>query len=81
MCNIKYGTSAGVYSVNIPLGNITTYSITGLTNGITYYFAVNAYNIAGDGSNSDELSTVPQAPVSDLVAYYLFCHYSIFQHS
>ena len=40
---IYYGTSSGVYSVIIDVGNITTYKIDNLSPG-TYYFSVTAYD-------------------------------------
>ena len=41
---IKYGTSPGVYTTTVDVGNVLTKSITGLTLGQTYYFAISAYD-------------------------------------
>jgi|GEM_PF-1437327 len=63
---IYYGTSPGNYTKNRTVSNITTYTVTGLTNGKRYYFAVSAINLAGEGQKSNETSavpcTVPSAP-------------------
>lgn len=47
---IYYGTSAGNYTNTLDVGNRTTYQLGSLTDGITYYFAVTAYNIYGSES-------------------------------
>lgn len=48
------------------IGNLTTYTATGLTNSQIYYFKVAAVNVAGIGAYSNEASatpaTVPGAP-------------------
>lgn len=58
---VKYGTSAGSYSTTVDVGNVTSYTVTSLTNGTLYYFVVVAYNASGDGANSNELSATPTA--------------------
>ena len=42
---IHYGNTSGSYSVHIDVNNVTTYAVTGLTAGQTYYFAATAYNL------------------------------------
>jgi predicted phage tail protein len=63
---IYYGTNSGNYTMNMTVGNITSYTITGLSNGQRYYFAVSAINSVGEGEKSAEVSvvpcTVPSAP-------------------
>lgn len=55
---IYYGTSPGNYSSAVDVGNVNTYTISGLSAGANY-FAVSAYNTAGNESNkSDEVSKV-----------------------
>jgi hypothetical protein len=39
---IKYGTASGVYTGTVDLGNVTTYTFTALTWGLTYYFVIYA---------------------------------------
>jgi hypothetical protein len=62
---VKYGTSTGVYGTTIDVGTNTSYQIDSLTNGVTYFFVVCAYNIAGDGLNSNEKSGTPLPPIPD----------------
>lgn len=56
---VKYGTTSGTYATTLDVGNVTSYSATGLTNGKTYYFVVTAYNSTGTSANSNEKSAVP----------------------
>jgi hypothetical protein len=54
---IHYGTSSRSYSVHIDVQNVRSYTVTGLTDGQTYYFASTAYNASGDESAySNEVS-------------------------
>jgi hypothetical protein len=39
-----YGTSSGDYSLSVDATNQTTITVSGLTDGARYYFAVKAYN-------------------------------------
>jgi hypothetical protein len=41
---VYHGVAAGVYDAPIDVGNVTTYSISGLAAGKTHYFTVTAYN-------------------------------------
>ena len=63
---VYYGTTPGNYTNNITVGNITSYTITGLINGQRYYFVVSAINSVGESEKSTESSampcTVPSAP-------------------
>lgn len=58
---VYYGTTSRNYSQNIDVGNVTTYKVTNLTEGLTYYFAVTAYDTSRNESNySNEASkTIP----------------------
>lgn len=54
---VHYGASSGSYSQTIEAGNVTTYQVTGLPEGFTYYFVVTAYNQARvEGEPSNEAS-------------------------
>ncbi len=43
---VHYGTLRGVYTT-VDVGNVTTYQISGLSKGQTYYFAVSDYDTNG----------------------------------
>ncbi len=65
------GTSSGGETLLTTLGNVLTYTNTGLTNGQTYYYKVSAVNGVGEGPLSNEASATPStvpAPPSNLVA-------------
>ncbi|NOY64499.1 MAG: fibronectin type III domain-containing protein [Nitrospirae bacterium] len=68
---IYYGTSSGVYTNVLDVKDTTTYTITGLPEGFTYYFAVTAYDIYGNESEfSNEVSkTIPPSPLYRLAVF------------
>jgi Fibronectin type III domain len=41
---LYYGTQSGTYTTRIDVSTVTTYTVSGLTSGETYYFAVTAYD-------------------------------------
>jgi|GEM_PF-1587001 len=51
---------------NLDVGNVITYSVTGLTPGTTYYYKVRAYNASGTSSSSDSIVVITTiaAPVA-----------------
>lgn len=53
---VYVGTASGLYTRTITVGNLTSYTVESLTAGTTYYFAVTAYNSAGESSPSNEVS-------------------------
>ncbi|MCU0602890.1 MAG: fibronectin type III domain-containing protein, partial [Desulfobacterales bacterium] len=63
---IHHGTASGSYSVHIDVNKVTTYTLTGLTAGQTYYFAATAYDASGNESGySNSVSyAVPGAAVN-----------------
>ena len=63
--NVYYSTDNSNFT-KINVGNVLNYTITGLTNGVTYYVYVTAVNTIGESVKSDTVSaipnTVPDAP-------------------
>jgi|GEM_PF-1931544 len=65
---LSYGTSAGNYTTVVNVGQSTTASVTGLTNGQTYFFTVAAYSLDGAKSPaSAEISYQVAAAAPDYV--------------
>jgi fibronectin type 3 domain-containing protein len=66
---VYYGTSSKSYTGPIDVGNVTTYTLTGLKGGQTYYIAVTAYNTlnneSGYSSEASGVATEPTPPVSE----------------
>ncbi len=57
---LKYGTESGVYTEQINVGNITSHTVSGLTNGQRYYAVVSAYDLEmNESAHSAERSAVP----------------------
>ena len=63
---VYYGTVSGNYtSSEIDVGNVTSYTVTGLSENESYYFVVRAYNSTGaESSNSNEAALVGTGVVS-----------------
>jgi chitodextrinase len=68
---VYYGNSSGSYDGNIDAGNQTSYTLSSLVEGATYYIALTAYDISGNESSySSELvynvpdATSPSTPTS-----------------
>lgn len=70
--NVYIGTASRQYTQTIDAGNVTQYTITDLAENTPYYFAVTAYDTAGNESDfSNEVSivfhqhdtTAPEQPV------------------
>jgi hypothetical protein len=53
---VYVSTVSGKYGSGIDVGNATTYMVTGLATGVTYYFATTAYNSSGQSGRSVEVS-------------------------
>ncbi len=54
---IYYGAASGNYTNSVAVGNATTNAVQGLMSGVTYFFAVTAYDASGlESSFSNETS-------------------------
>lgn len=64
---IYYGISSGNYDINIDVGNQTAYTVTGLTEGETYYYVVTAYDTSGNesGYSGEVFNAIPVIPIPD----------------
>src|SRR5438876_6262121 len=52
-----YGTSSGSYPSSVDVGNLTSYTLSGLLEGRTYYFAATAYDLnVNESGFSNEVS-------------------------
>lgn len=59
---VYYGTSSRNYTQSVNAGNTATYTVSGLSEGTTYYFVTTAYDVAGNESGySNEVSTSTQS--------------------
>jgi fibronectin type 3 domain-containing protein len=57
---VYYGTSAGEYINFIDVGDVTTFHLDDLIDGVTYFIALTAYDRAGNESDfSEEASGAP----------------------
>ena len=67
---VYYGTSSGVYTTSVNVGNNTSYQISGLQQGTPYFFAVTAYDLSQtvEGSPSAEITAIATTPVVDFTA-------------
>lgn len=67
---VYQGTSAGAEASTAVLSGIagTSATLTGLSNGTTYYFVVKGINSTGTGAASNEASGTPVAPPGGLAA-------------
>jgi hypothetical protein len=59
---VYVGDVPSQYTQTINVGNVTSSTVNSLTVGKTYYFAVTAYNSAGEGPRSNEVSKTIQSP-------------------
>lgn len=57
---IQYGTVSGAYPASVVLGNVTSATVSGFAEGVTYYFVLRAVNSAGVESDAtNEISFKP----------------------
>ena len=62
---IYYGTASGDYDYTMEVGNQTEYTVTGLEEGLLYYFAATAYDLSGNESGySNEVAYAPPCSYS-----------------
>ena len=55
---VHAGTAAGSYSQSVDVGNTTSYTMAGLDDATTYYFAVTAYDTSGYASGYSNQATL-----------------------
>jgi hypothetical protein len=66
---VYYGTASGNYTNSVVAGNVTTRTVSGLAGGVTYFFAVTAYDTNGlESTFSNEAIFVPGQPTVTLLA-------------
>jgi hypothetical protein len=52
---IYYGPAAGTYSQSLDVGDVTTYTVAGLSKGTRYYFSATAYESGNESTHSNEV--------------------------
>jgi hypothetical protein len=55
---IHYGIESGSYTDSVDVGNTTQGTVTGITNGVLYYYAATAYTAEKESVFSEEISYV-----------------------
>jgi len=61
---IYRGTTSGSLGLLVDVGVVQRYRDAGLSNGVTYYYAIHALNIVGEGPPSSEISATPGLDVT-----------------
>jgi hypothetical protein len=65
--NVYYGVASGTYTNMLSAGNATNATISGLTDGVTYYFAATALDASGlESAYSNEVSNTPAAGTNQI---------------
>lgn len=64
---LYYGTASRDYSHTIDLGQVNSYQVHNLQDGVKYYFAVTAYDIAGNESGFSNEVSAPRFPLELLL--------------
>jgi hypothetical protein len=61
---LHYGFASGSYQVVQDVGNVVTYTFTGLDDTIRYYFVATAYSVDGEESDySNEVNTLGDSTI------------------
>lgn len=68
---LYYGAASGIYSGNIDVGNQTSYTLAGLTEGQTYYLVATAYNASRSSESgfSNEVSAAVPATSAPVASF------------
>ncbi len=61
---VHYGTNSGAYTSSIDVGNVTDIVFSGPADCTTSYFAVTAYNAAGQSGYSNEVASWPRPTIA-----------------
>lgn len=62
---VHVGTASGTYSQSIDVGHVTSFTVSNLAEGQTYFFALTAYDVmANESGFSSEVSTMISSPVN-----------------
>lgn len=60
---LRKAGASGSYTTNVLAGNTTSYTDTGLTGGVQYFYKIRAYNSSGNSADSAEISlATPSGP-------------------
>ena len=63
---MHYGTTSGDYDYSVNVGNSTSCNISGLQEGVTYFFAATAHNDIDESDYSDEIAyTIPSSSMTN----------------
>jgi predicted phage tail protein len=62
--DVYRGTAAGGETLLTTLGNVTSWTDSGVVSGATYYYKLSALNSVGEGSKSNEMNATPSAPAT-----------------
>lgn len=69
--NFRTGIQPGTHTQSVNVGNVTEYTVAGLTLGTTYYFTTTAVNFAGlESGPSNEIAYTPMPLAPDKLRYY-----------
>src|SRR6185436_12571770 len=65
---VYYGASAHAYTGSVDVGNVTSTTVTGLSDCATWFLAVKAYDLSGNesASYSNEISGMPRPSVASV---------------